>query len=76
MGTAYAELLKNLELAKYTLLKQTPFMQVIDEPKFPLEKKTYPMLLYVPLSILLFTFLTVALLISLKLFRNTLHYFS
>lgn len=76
MGTAYAELLKNLELAKYTLLKQTPFMQVIDEPIYPLKKKTYSAFLYIPLSICFFTFLAVISLIVIKLLKNTITYFS
>lgn len=33
-----AELVKNLELSKLTLSKETPLIQVVDEPKFPLEK--------------------------------------
>ncbi|TDQ09904.1 GumC domain-containing protein [Pedobacter metabolipauper] len=33
------ELLKNLELAKISMQKETPLIQVIDEPVFPLEKK-------------------------------------
>jgi LPS O-antigen subunit length determinant protein (WzzB/FepE family) len=36
VGTAYGEVLKNLELAKITLLKETPLYQVIDEPQLPL----------------------------------------
>jgi LPS O-antigen subunit length determinant protein (WzzB/FepE family) len=38
-GVLYGELLKNLELAKLTLQKETPLIQVIDTPSFPLEKK-------------------------------------
>lgn len=36
LGQAYGEVLKNLELAKITLLKETPLYQVIDEPSLPL----------------------------------------
>ncbi|HEX5152062.1 MAG TPA: hypothetical protein VFW07_11495 [Parafilimonas sp.] len=36
LGSAYGEVLKNLELAKITLLKETPLYQVIDEPQLPL----------------------------------------
>ncbi|HRI21749.1 MAG TPA: Wzz/FepE/Etk N-terminal domain-containing protein [Panacibacter sp.] len=67
LGTAYGELLKNLELAKYSLLKETPLLQVIDEPRYPLEKKEYPYLLYVPLSFFVFTFLAIFGLIGLKI---------
>ncbi len=39
LATAYGELLKNLEIAKFNLLNETPLIQVIDEPVAPLEKK-------------------------------------
>lgn len=35
----YGELLKNLEIAKLTVQRETPLVQVIDKPKLPLEKK-------------------------------------
>jgi uncharacterized protein involved in exopolysaccharide biosynthesis len=38
-GQLYGELLKQLELAKIALQKETPFILVIDSPRFPLEKK-------------------------------------
>jgi capsule polysaccharide export protein KpsE/RkpR len=37
LGTAYGEVIKNLELAKITLQKETPLYQVIDQPHLPLE---------------------------------------
>ncbi|MEP6844364.1 MAG: Wzz/FepE/Etk N-terminal domain-containing protein [Panacibacter sp.] len=36
LGEAYGEVLKNLELAKITVLQQTPLYQVVDEPALPL----------------------------------------
>ncbi|MCO4293113.1 Wzz/FepE/Etk N-terminal domain-containing protein [Solitalea sp. MAHUQ-68] len=36
LATAYGEVLKNLEISKISLLKETPFIQVIDKPVFPL----------------------------------------
>lgn len=36
---AYGEILKNLELAKVTLLKETPLIQIIDLPVLPLKKE-------------------------------------
>lgn len=36
--STYVELVKNLEIAKLTLLKETPLFQIIDSPRFPLEK--------------------------------------
>lgn len=38
-GALYTELVKNLELSKLTLRKETPLIQIIDPPMFPLEKK-------------------------------------
>lgn len=38
-GVVYGELLKNLELSKMALRKETPLIQVIDKPVLPLEKK-------------------------------------
>ncbi len=37
---AYGELLKNLELNRTMMAKDQPLIQLIDEPRFPLEKKT------------------------------------
>lgn len=36
---AYGEVMKNLELAKLTLLKETPLIQIIDLPVLPLKKE-------------------------------------
>ncbi len=39
LGEAYGEVLKNLEIAKITLQKETPLYQIIDEPTLPLVKE-------------------------------------
>ena len=53
LNTMYLELIKNLELSKLTLLKETPIIEVMDGPVLPLEdKKTKPLVL-----ITLFAFL-------------------
>ncbi len=38
LSAAYGEVIKNLEIAKITLQKETPLYQVIDEPEMPLRK--------------------------------------
>lgn len=38
-GALYAELVKNLELSKMALRKETPLIQIIDSPRYPLDKK-------------------------------------
>jgi hypothetical protein len=39
LGTMYTEVAKNLELAKISLSEQTPIIQVVDTPVFPVEKE-------------------------------------
>lgn len=39
LNLMYAEVLKNLEIAKFSLENQTPFFQLIDSPTYPLEVK-------------------------------------
>ncbi len=36
-GTVYGEVVKNLELAKVTLQRETPLIQIIDSPVYPLD---------------------------------------
>jgi uncharacterized protein involved in exopolysaccharide biosynthesis len=36
-GGAYAEVYKNLEIAKYQYLQEIPLLQIVDEPKYPME---------------------------------------
>ena len=36
IGTVYGEVVKNLETAKFTLTQQTPIIQILDAPTFPL----------------------------------------
>ena len=38
-GAVYTEVVKQLELSKVTLLKETPLIQVIDSPVYPLERE-------------------------------------
>ncbi|MES2773463.1 MAG: hypothetical protein V4722_04740 [Bacteroidota bacterium] len=37
-GSAYGELYKNLEMARYQYLKDMPLLQVIDEPNYPMKR--------------------------------------
>ncbi len=38
-GVVYAEVLKNLETLKLELARETPIVQLVDKPRYPLEKK-------------------------------------
>ena len=70
LGTAYGELLKNLELAKYSLLKEIPYIQIIDIPHYPLDKKTYPWYIYVPLAMIGTFFLACGGLVGLRIMQK------
>jgi uncharacterized protein involved in exopolysaccharide biosynthesis len=38
-GATYAEMIKNLEVMKMTINQETPLVQVIDAPAYPLDKQ-------------------------------------
>ena len=46
LSAAYGEILKNLEGAKYALSKETPLVQIIDVPIYPLKMKKPGRLIY------------------------------
>lgn len=46
LATAYGEVVKNLEIAKVTLQRETPLYQIIDEPELPLKASRASGLLY------------------------------
>jgi uncharacterized protein involved in exopolysaccharide biosynthesis len=59
-----AELLKNLELAKVSLAKETPLIQLIDQPLFPLAKEKIYLSAYAALAFFVsLLFMVVALLL-------------
>ena len=68
LGTAYTELVKNLELAKYSLLRQTPLLQVIDKPRYPLEKKESSVVLFGIAAFVFFGVLVIFFLLAGKLY--------
>jgi hypothetical protein len=66
------ELVKNLELAKVTLRKETPLIQVIDKPILPLEKLKFGKLKGIVIGGGLFGFLTVLFLLLKKFLKDSL----
>ena len=66
------ELVKNLEMAKISLLKETPLIQVIDTPIYPLKKDRLGKIKGIILGGLLFGFLTVCFFTIKLMFRNIL----
>jgi len=59
-----AEMVKNLEMAKMSLLRETPLIQVVDEPILPLEVEKIGRIKAIILGGLLFGFLIIVFLIG------------
>ena len=57
LSTAYGEVVKNLEIAKVTLQKETPLYQIIDVPELPLKAKKVSGLLCALIGILVGEFI-------------------
>lgn len=58
LSTMYGELIKNLELSRTMMAKDQPLIQLIDQPRFPLEKKKTSKLMTAIGGAILFFFLT------------------
>jgi len=72
-GAIYTEILKNLELAKIALRRETPFIQIIDRPIYPLKNKKMGRLKGGILGAFIFGFLTVLFLTVKKSFITNSH---
>ena len=70
LGTAYGEVVKNLELAKINLLKETPLYQILDEPTLPLKALKPNRLLVVIEGILIAFVLGIIFLLVDRRFKN------
>jgi hypothetical protein len=67
-----AELIKNLEMSKMSLLRETPLIQVVDFPKFPLNKSVPGKTNSFIKGFILFGFLTVMVLLARKMIRDVM----
>lgn len=64
------ELIKQVELAKVTLRKETPLIQVIDRPILPLPKEHFGIINGILFGGLLFGLLMIVLLVIIKLLKD------
>jgi hypothetical protein len=64
------ELVKNLEISKVSLRKETPLIQIIDEPVFPLERYKPGRIIFTVVGLFLSAFLTSMFLLIRNLFKN------
>jgi hypothetical protein len=70
LTTAYAEVLKNLEIAKINLQRDTPLYQVIDSPQMPLKLQIISKKKYVILGFIIAGILSCLWFIAVKGFKN------
>jgi len=64
--------IKNLEMSKFNLINQTPILQLIDQPVYPL-KENKPKIFLISFVVLLLTFFFASLfIISNKIIRDAL----
>lgn len=68
-----AELVKNLELSKMALRKETPLIQVVDAPVLPLDKEKLSKMIAVLIGGIVFSFITGFFLIARRIFRKILN---
>lgn len=66
---AYAEMFKNLEVARYQYLKQIPLMQIIDDANYPMQKVKTSKLKMAILFSAIAVFITILTLWLISLFR-------
>jgi len=66
------ELVKNLELSKIALRKETPLIQVVDEPVFPLERNRLSKPKAIVIGLIMFGFLAIAFFLVRKLIIDIL----
>jgi Chain length determinant protein len=67
-GSAYGEMFKNLELARFNYLNEIPLMQIIDQANYPMERIKLGKLKAAVLFILFAELLTLSILSLIKLF--------
>lgn len=63
LGTLYGELVKNLEFAKLTLMREEPLVQIIDQPILPLPKEYLSKFIAIFFGSILFGFLALFVLV-------------
>jgi len=70
LSILYAEVIKNLELADFALQNKTPFIQVIDEPSFPLRKSRLSLVTAIIYGISLGLLLSIGFVVIRKMWRS------
>ena len=72
LNLMYGEIIKNLEIADFSLKNNTPFVQVIDRPLLPLESEKPSLIKRIILGIFIGGFLSIMFIILRKIYRDAL----
>jgi len=72
LATIFASIVQNLEIAKFTLSQETPVIQVVDSPIYPLKKNKMSRLKMAIVFAFVFGFLMVLYLVVIKLLKGAL----
>lgn len=67
LSTVYAEVVKNLELAKFTLSQETPVIQIVDNSLFPLIRNKVSKIFQATIFFIIFSFLMISFLVFKKI---------
>jgi uncharacterized protein involved in exopolysaccharide biosynthesis len=70
LGTIYAEVIKNLELSKTMAAHNEPLIQVIDSPRFPLEKEESSLIIMLLIGLIGGLFISGGYLIAGELYKD------
>jgi uncharacterized protein involved in exopolysaccharide biosynthesis len=70
LQTTYGEVIKNLEISKITMAQETPLIQIVDTPLYPLEKDRLGKVKGLIIGGFLASFLTILFLILKKIFKS------
>lgn len=72
LNVMYTEVIKNLEVSKFTLMNQTPLINIIDSPKFPLKSNAKSLIVSFVLGSVLGSILSSFYIIFLSIIREEL----
>jgi len=72
LNVAYTESLKNLELSKFNLINQTPILQLIDRPVYPLKENKANIILIAFAVLMLCFFFATIIIIANKIIKDAL----
>lgn len=72
LATVYGEVVKNLELAKFTLSQETPVIQIVDQSGFPLKQNKFSKLYCLLVGSVVLTFIFIVFILIRRILKSSL----